>query len=271
MKVIKWAWRLIFVGLLVLSISLNVAMFVGGMLYNAASSAFHAMTGLRPVAMQHADEVAELTSEVAQERAAKRKLRAELADTSSDIVTYRGQKVALKDAVNRTAERVSKRAAATSAREVTSMAGEALPYVGIAVVVGATALELRDLCDTMKDMSELQRALDPNTRVSDEEKTVCAQRVPTRDELWAAVKSSPGTAWAKARSVLPSLEEIKEYELPDIDWGGAWASAIDGADKSWEATKTGSSSALKATKDGVGVVVDGLINFWSDNDLNAVE
>lgn len=71
--------------------------------------------------------------------------------------------------------------------------------------------------------------------------------------------------------MLPSLEEIRNYELPDIDWGGAWASAVDGADNGWEATKSGSSSAFNATKDAVGVVVDGVVNFWSDNDLKAVE
>lgn len=286
LKTVKWAWRLMFVGLLVLSITLNVAMFIGGMLYNVASSAFHSLTGMRTVAMQHADEVTDLTTDVAQERAAKRKLRRELTDVTDDLVleratsrklrlelsdasfgmvTYRGQKVAVREALDHTAKRVSKRAAVTSAREIGSMAGEALPYAGIAVIVGATALELKDLCDTLKDMSELQRALDPDIIVSDEEKTVCAQRVPTREELWAAVKSSPGKAWDKAKGAVPTLEEIKDYELPDIDWEGTWSSAVGGASKGWEATKSGSATAFEAAKHGVNVVVDGTIDFWADD------
>jgi len=241
-------------------------MFVGGMLYSAASSAFNALTGMRPVAMQHADEVAELTREVAQERAANRKLRAELADASSGLVTFRGKKVAVKEAVKTTTNRISRRAVTTSKRAVSSMVGESIPYGGIAVIVGVTALELKDLCDTLKDMSELQQALNPDAAVDDKEKTVCAQRVPTREELWATVKKSPGNAWAKAKDVVPSLEEIKDYDLPDIDWESKWSSSGIGAGQGWEATKSGSLTAIEATKRGASSVVDGTINFWSDDE-----
>ncbi|KJS45093.1 MAG: hypothetical protein VR71_03280 [Roseovarius sp. BRH_c41] len=230
--------RMVVALLLVTSLALNIAMFIGGVLYNAASSAFHAATGLRTVAMQHADEVADLSGELSQERAAKRKAKSELTEATGDLaaerattkklrselkeavptVVFKGKRVAAKAAVATTAGRISRRAAATSTREIGSMAGEALPYLGIAVIVGATMLELKDICDTLKDMNELRKAFDPDAATSDEQHTVCAQRVPTRAELWVLVKSSPGEVWERTRNAVPALSEMKNYELPIVDW-----------------------------------------------------
>ncbi|MCF6433774.1 hypothetical protein [Leisingera sp. MMG026] len=269
MKILKLSWKLLFAVLLALSLSINVALFVGGSLYQLASSAFGAVTGVRTVALQHADEVAQLSSEIAEERAAKKKLRrelteatdslateravtrelrAELADPFTRLVVFRGKRVAIRDAVDATADRISKRAVVTSSREVGSMAGEAIPYIGAAVIVGATALELKDLCETLKDMGELQRAISPEAMPSEDEKTVCNQPIPTREELWEEVKGSPKAAWQAARGAIPTLEEIKNFELPKVDWKGAWSTAFEGSGRALEATKNGAGSAAAATK-----------------------
>jgi hypothetical protein len=63
----KYVWgslkalrTLLFVGFLAASLALNVAMFVGGTLYTAASSLVETVTGFRTVASRHAAEVADL-------------------------------------------------------------------------------------------------------------------------------------------------------------------------------------------------------------------
>jgi hypothetical protein len=272
LKTLNLSWKLFFAVLLALSLSINVALFVGGSLYQLASSAFGAVTGVRTVALQHADEVAQLSSEIAEgraarkqlrrelteatanlatERAATRELRAELADPLSRLVVFRGKPVAIRDAVDATAARISKRAVVTSSREVGSMAGEAIPYIGAAVIVGATALELKDLCETLQDMGELQRAISPEAMPSEDEKTVCNQPIPTREALWESVKGSPKAAWQAARGAIPTLEEIKSFELPEMDWKGAWFTAVEGAGRALEATETGAGSAAAATKSAV--------------------
>ena len=236
MKFIRLIWKLLFVTILVLSVTINVAMFVGGMAYQMASSAFSSLTGLRTVAIQHADEVADLsaeltkermaktrlrgelaeaTSDLSTERAAKRKLRVELSESTSRRVAFKGRKVAIKEAVDTTADRISRRVVATSTREIGAMAGEAMPYIGTAVIVGATALELKDLCDTLKDMDELKRAFDPAHQPSEEQLTVCAMKVPSKEELWKMAKASPGRAWGAAKDAVPTLEGIKGYEFPE--------------------------------------------------------
>jgi hypothetical protein len=273
LKILKVSWRLFLVSVLAFSLALNIALFVGGAFYKLASSAVSAVTGMRTLALQHADEVASLSGDLAEERVAKQKLRGELSDMTSELATervaarqlrdeladpfsrrvlYKGEKVAVRDVVNATASRISKRAMVTSSREVGSMAGEALPYIGVAVIVGVTALELKDLCDTLKDMSELQRAVSPETSPSEEEKTICAIKVPTRQELWEKVKASPGKAWESAIDSVPTLEEIRNIEIPEIDLQNAWLGAVNGTGRVWEATKDGTGKAWEGTKAGVG-------------------
>lgn len=288
MKFLKLSWRLLLVALLVSSLSLNVALFLGGSLYRLASSAITTATGVRTVALQHADEVAQLSGELADESAAKkklrqeltdatdqlaaertvtRKLRADLADPLSRTVMFRGKHVAIRDAVSSTADRISRRAVVTSSREVGSMAAEAIPYIGAAVIVGATALELKDLCDTLKDMGELQRALTPEAAPSAEETTVCNQPIPTRDELWEAAKGAPKAAWHTARDAIPTLEDVKNFEMPHVEWKEAWSAAAEGSEKALDFTKDKASSVATATKS----AATGLIGKLFGNDVEGVE
>lgn len=61
-------------------------------------------------------------------------------------VDIRGKRVPVRQAVKETTEKAAKRIATATARNVLTMPGEALPFVGIAVVVGATAWEVSDAC-----------------------------------------------------------------------------------------------------------------------------
>jgi hypothetical protein len=276
MNILKYTWRLAFTTILILSLTLNIALFVGGSISHIASSAFGAMTGIRTVAAQHASEVAQLGDELASERAAKRKLRSELseatgqltsertvtrklreelADPLSRVVTYRGKKVAMREAVDLTADRISKRAVIASSRNVGAMAGEAMPHIGVAVIVGVTALELDDLCDTLKDMNALKRAVSVGESPDEDEKTICAVRVPSKQELWETMKASPEMAWSAARKAVPTLEDVKQMEFPDVDWSEAWSSALSGSSNAWSATKDGIGSASgKAKEAGEGLL-----------------
>lgn len=328
MPIIKSAWKLIFVLFLVLSLALNVAMFLGGSLYSMASKAFGAATGMKTVAIQHADEMAELSSDLinerrinreltgevtditsnlvserkvaselreevtdltgglaaertarrkltgevaelsgdlAAERIASKKIRNQLTETTSDLVTYRGRRMAVNEAVDLTANGISKRAVKSSSRSITSMAGEAIPYVGTAVIVGVTALELKDLCDTIMDMNELRRAFNPELQLSENDTTVCSMRVPTTEELWAMAKASPGQAWAAAKEVTPSLEDLKSYEFPEIDWTGAWNSSLGGAENAWTATLDSAGTVLDATTETTGRWIDDATKYWSSD------
>lgn len=253
----KTIWRgmraLILLSIFLASLALNVAMFIGGSIYSTASAAFQSVTGVRTVATQHAAEVAELTDDINAERQAKRQLQGEIAEVTDDLATqrtvnrqlrgevtdlsddllsarrqidnnaielvnFRGRRVAVSEAVNETADLVSGRARNSASREIGSMAGEALPWVGTAVIVGVTTLELRDLCQTITDMNELKRAFDPTLAQDENQRTVCSMEVPSRQELWDATKSSPQRAWEQAKAVMPSIDDVRSIDLSEIDW-----------------------------------------------------
>ncbi len=330
MKIFKSAWRLMFVLLLLFSLTINVAMFVGGTIYKMASSAFGAATGIQTAAAQHADEIADLGSDLANERRVSRELRGEVADISDNLVserkvtkklrkdvtglsgdlatekavrrklsheiadlsgdlvaerlalkkvrrqligagavmiTYRGKKMVRNQAVELTADSISKRAVKTSSRSVSSMAGEALPYLGTAVIVGVTALELKDLCDTIKDMTELKRSFNPELQHAEDETTVCSMKVPSKEELWETAKASPEMAWAAAKDATPTLEDIQNYEFPNINWTEAWNTTAEGAESVWSATKSGAGAAMDATAETTGGWLIDAKKYWSGEEV----
>ena len=164
-------------------------------------------------------KISDQAGELATQKTSNRILKSRYNDILAGLVTFKGEKVALKKAVAQTSEQIGKRSARSAARNVASMPGEAIPWIGTAVIVGVTSLEIRDLCLTMKDMTELQRAFDPSFTISDDDLKVCAVKVPPKEEIMAAVKASPGKAWEIAKEATPSLEDIKGMEMPDIkDW-----------------------------------------------------
>lgn len=238
---------------LFLSITLNGVMFMGGKAYFAASSIFDAVTGLRSVATQHASDIAEigddliyerrmkrelnaevreLTEKLAIERTAKRQLQTELSETIAKRTALRVKLRAKREAIGTVTDRISRRTARSASREVGSMVGEAIPYAGVAIIVGATTLELKDLCDTMKDMQELKEIFDPAAAPDENVTMVCAMKVPTKEEIWTMVKAAPGDAWEGVKAWMPELPEF-----PEIEWNTVWNSIEDGSANLWGTVK----------------------------------
>ena len=98
-------------------------------------------------------------------------------------VNFKGKKVTVAEAVGSTTNGVKRRAAKTAAKSVSAMAFEAAPFIGTTAIVGVTAWELNDLCETAKDMGALNRALNPDETASEVRKSVCSVKIPTLSEL----------------------------------------------------------------------------------------
>jgi hypothetical protein len=154
--------------------------------------------------------------ELAAEKTSNRILKSRYNDILNGMVTFKGEVVPLKRAVSQTALQIGRRSSRSAARSVASMPGEAIPWIGTAVIVGVTSLEIRDLCLTMRDMTELQRSFDPNFKTNEGNLEVCAVEVPPKEEIIAAVKASPGQAWEAAKKATPNLEDIRDMKMPDV-------------------------------------------------------
>ena len=140
-------------------------------------------------------------------------------------VKHKGERKFLADAVRSTSKRIAARTAKGAARNVAATFGEAVPTFGVAVIASATAWELKDACDTMTDVHDLDVALDPATASDETATEVCGLKVPSAEEIWAKVKASPGEAWALAKGLVPDLPELPELpampqlpEMPEVDW-----------------------------------------------------
>jgi hypothetical protein len=218
---------ILLVGGLVAALMLNVATVAIGSVAAAVSGVVEAVTGVASVKSRLEQDVMKtradldgattkaraLEVEVVEKNNRVRALEAEVERLKPRQVTYRGQKKLLEEAVADTTERVSRRAAVGASRNVAATFGEAVPVVGIGVVVAATVWELTDACETMKDLQALEVAMDPGKAQADDVTEVCGLTVPSKEEIWAKVKASPGEAWAKAKEAMPDLPE-----MPKVDW-----------------------------------------------------
>lgn len=230
-------WSLLMILLTLASLALSVAMTIFPAVLGAVATGVEAMTGRKTVVTQARARETRLLSELETERVARRTetaaLRRELAEHA---VPYRGTRVAMREAVHDTAERVARRSSVAAGRTLGSTVGEALPVVGVGVIVAATAWELRDSCELMKDMRALDAAFNPDDPVSEDE--ICGLKPPTRDEVWQAVRNSPGAAWDSARGLYGELPEISlsasyDWTLARLsgiwDWSGDDVAAPDPA------------------------------------------
>ena len=202
--------------LLVASLAANAALFVGGVIYNVIDEALESATGL-------ATETGKQRKEADDLKRKNRKLKDRMA---------RLRKVT-SDSVKRTVDRSAKAAV----RAVATAPGKALPYVGTAVVVGATAWEIDDYCNTIRDMKAIQQEIDPSESFSKEEQRVCGMKVPTRDEILNRIKTAPRYAWQRSRELLtdlkipPDLENWFNQKLKDTE--NLWRDGRGWLDRKW--------------------------------------
>ena len=139
------------------SLFLNAAMFISETIYSMASSVFTELTGMPTAASK--------------------------IHPKNTKVNFKGKKVTVAQAVGSTTSGVKRRAAKTAAKSVSAMAFEATPFIGAAAIVSVTAWELKDLCETAKDMEALNQALNPDEATDVDQTSVCSITVPTREEL----------------------------------------------------------------------------------------
>lgn len=119
-----------------------------------------------------------------------------------------------------TARKVSKRlvsrAAANATRNASSVFGESIPYVGIAIILGVTALDIRDACETVKDANELNQVFGDE---QEDHTRICGMEVPTKDKVLAEVKANWKAAYQSAAKVLSDAGyRVISMTPPKVTW-----------------------------------------------------
>ena len=226
-------WSVLMMLIMAASLALNVAMAVVPAVAAAVAGVVEAVSGATTIRKRTATRTAALEARAARaegraaaaaadlntERIARRAATAELAEArAARQVTYRGVRRTASQAVADTSDRLARRVATASARNVGSTFAEALPVVGIGVIAAATAWELHDACEMMKEVRELDVALNPDRAVPPEAVAVCGLKAPTQDEIWTAVTESPARAWQGAQGLYSGL--------PDLSLGRFWDASL---------------------------------------------
>lgn len=228
MRFIRFLRRAIIAFLLMGSVGLNVATLTSLTVFSALSGVVETALDTLSVREKNAQKLAKaesraVTAETRIERMAPEleatkakvaKLERELADTR---VTYRGAQRPAREAVADASQKIQSRIARAASRNIASMPAEALPFIGVAVIAGATAWEISDACALSEELYELDLAFNPDHRI--EEREVCGIQVPTAGELWQTVLESPGSAWDNARELYSNL--------PDADFSQFYQWLLD--------------------------------------------
>jgi hypothetical protein len=175
------------------------------------------------------------------------------------MITMGGKRVSSKTAIQGTIERIAKRASMGAARNLGSLPAEALPFVGVAAAVGVTVWELKDACDTITDLAELDDALHQKEALDFNEEEVCGLKVPSKAVILEKVRNSPSEVWSQAREYIPELESYKNVELPDLDWNEMWVSSKSTGATAIEKAKGG----IEKTKGGIENLSNKMKGFWN--------
>jgi len=254
----------------------NAALLLSDTLFVLASGAIGAVTGARSLVVRQADDIAkqsaelaaerqvtrevrseltEKTAQLASERRVVREVQSELVETTAQLSTSRAARNQVREAAEITAGRIAQRTKRGALRELASMPAESIPFWGTAIIVGATTLEIADMCATVTDMTNLQRVFDPDLAVPEEQLTVCNLQVPSKGEIWTMARNAPSQVWESATDAMPTSEDIQNFELPNVDWSSLGASIAD-TSGSWADT----------AGEAVGNKWGQVRNWWNEDD-----
>lgn len=121
-----------------------------------------------------------------------------------------------------TAKKISTRLAAryvaNASRNMSSVAGQAIPFAGTAIILGVTAWDVYDACETMKDINELNNA---HGHVKIDHTRVCGMRIsiPNQQQVLAQIRSNWKTAYQSAADSVNGAGTVLVPSTPmELSW-----------------------------------------------------
>lgn len=115
--------------------------------------------------------------------------------TSARLAVAEKNRLAGVAAAERLGSRMKTRIGKSAARQLATLPGKVLPAVGATIVVASTALDLRDLCDGMRDIAVLNRAVG---LPSLDDRDVCGVQIGSVRTVVADARQNISAAYANA-------------------------------------------------------------------------
>ena len=232
-------------------LALNVASVTSSAVFSAASSLVSWVPGLVSVKARHREKIASLRSradrlevDLKRERqsreAAEQMVKASKRRLRSGLLARQGRRLLRKQITNETKDRVFARIKRQAARNSDSVIGEAIPFLGVTVIAASIAYDIKDSCDTARELSGLFAAVETDgdqtrARKQAEDAFECTSLIPNRDDLptakgiWEKVKASPGAAWKASQGYyanLPEWSDVSSGFSSRMQWAWDWAGQL---------------------------------------------
>ena len=187
MKAVRLTRNLVVVIALVVSLGANVTLFVGGVLYSIVD--------------QLVEQTFDLDTPWGKQRRTVTALKKENDGLRTENRKLQGQLKKVGKAANRSRTRLIR----SASRSVATAPAKALPYAGALVVAGLTAMEIKELCETMRDMDRIKRVIDDPDTETESEPAVCPVPVPSQQQLLERIEGSAEKAWGESKKYVPDL------------------------------------------------------------------
>lgn len=230
LSALRFARRSVMLLLLIGSLAFTVASHTVAAVGGLVSAAIYGLSGvatttveLRRAATTQAARADGLARDLGRERTRNRALRSQL-DDALRPVTFRGQRMAAREATRTTLSSVRQRTARVATTNLATIPGESIPVYGMAVVLAATAWELQQACTTMTELDALEAALSGTEPAPEAREKVCGMSVPTREEVWSGILAAPAAAWETSVTGLKQASDAMP-DLPAPDFDSWWRSA----------------------------------------------
>lgn len=186
---------------------------IGSIIGDAALERLLANSPTRSTERKVMRETGRIRAALADTEAKRQAAETSLKKLSSEHSVLQKQTAKRAEALKRFSVNTLTRVAKNKTVELVSLPERALPYAGVAVLVGVTAYELKSDCELLKDLNELSAAHE----VADvDTSAVCGLQVPSAQAVWtkaiSGASASTKDLYSQLSQHLPSF--TKKLEAP---------------------------------------------------------
>jgi len=116
-------------------------------------------------------------------------LRHRLDNRNKTIKKNRAAMIKRKAAARRFGTRLTSRTKRVAVESIAALPGEAVPYLGISLLIAGTTYELYEACNSIKDLDQMYAEMGMKSEIPDDVlRTVCDPPLPDGDAIWEEVR-----------------------------------------------------------------------------------
>ena len=124
-----------------------------------------------------------------------------------------------KNAIAKFSKKMMNRLIRSSTRRIAAIGGEAIPYLGVPVLLSMATLDAKDSCDSVKEMNEMNKELGGELSGENE---ICSITIPTKDQVMESLR----TNWRQSYKVAAESVNQLGARIPPIPPVVSWKEAL---------------------------------------------